>query len=282
MRYAIVRIGVLFMALAWLGPAAAALAHRVNVFAYVEGDTVQVECSYSKSDRVRFGDIEVRDAASGKVYLTGKTDEKGNFAFPVPAEARAAKSDLVVLLRAGEGHQNECTVKAEEYLSAAPAPPADPAPAAAAVAPAQAGATPVVVAAAPVPPVDTAALQAAIQAAVEAGLEKKNRAHPQDARGGKGEGAGPDRDHGRHRLPARHCRPAGLCPIPSGAAPPVIDEPLARGTTLVHALDPRGKLAACLGLSLAAALAATPGTAPGRAGGRTGPDRPVASGRGAS
>jgi cobalt/nickel transport system permease protein len=39
----------------------------------------------------------------------------------------------------------------------------------------------------------------------------------------------------------------------------VIDEPLARGTTLVHALDPRGKLAACLALSLVAAVATQPG-----------------------
>jgi len=38
----------------------------------------------------------------------------------------------------------------------------------------------------------------------------------------------------------------------------MIDEPLARGGSLLHALDPRHKLVACLALSLAAALAATP------------------------
>jgi cobalt/nickel transport system permease protein len=35
----------------------------------------------------------------------------------------------------------------------------------------------------------------------------------------------------------------------------VIDEPFARGRTVVHGLDPRAKLVACLALSLAAALA---------------------------
>lgn len=179
MRYATIRILALLAALACLGLARPALAHRVNVFAYVEGDTVHVECSYSRSDRVRSGDIEVRDAASGKVYLTGKTDEQGNFAFPVPPEARAAKADLVVVLRAGEGHQNECAVKAEEYLSAAPAAPAAQAPVAPAppavraAAPATPQTPATAVAAAAPAPIDTAALQAAVQAAVEAGLEKK-------------------------------------------------------------------------------------------------------------
>uniref|UniRef100_I2Q0R9 Nickel transport protein n=1 Tax=Desulfovibrio sp. U5L TaxID=596152 RepID=I2Q0R9_9BACT len=97
-----------------------ARAHRVNVFAYVEGDTVHVECGYSRSDRVRFGDIEVADPATKEVFLTGKTDDKGNFSFPVPPAARERKADLHILLRAGEGHQNDWTVKAEEYLTAAP------------------------------------------------------------------------------------------------------------------------------------------------------------------
>jgi cobalt/nickel transport system permease protein len=37
----------------------------------------------------------------------------------------------------------------------------------------------------------------------------------------------------------------------------MIDEPLTRGTALIHLLDPRVKLLACAGLSLAAALAGT-------------------------
>jgi nickel transport protein len=156
------------------------LAHRVNVFAYVEGDSVYVECSYSKSDRVRFGDIEVKNAATGKVYLTGKTDEKGNFSFPVPPEARAAKADLTILLRSGEGHQNDWIVKADEYLSATPAAATTPsAPSAAAASqgvtdkPAAVTQSPAQ-AAAPKPattpeaaPMDSAALQAVVEAAVE-------------------------------------------------------------------------------------------------------------------
>ncbi|OLN31096.1 Additional component NikL of nickel ECF transporter [Desulfovibrio sp. DV] len=161
-----------------------AQAHRVNVFAYVEGDDVVVECSYNRTDRVRFGDIEVANAATGALYLTGKTDEKGSFRFPVPLAARAAKADLRIVLRAGEGHQNEGVVKAAEYLAVAPvAVVTTPATVAASPVPTTSPDAPTVAgkpaqtppAAAPValqagPPVvalDPAALEAIVEAAVE-------------------------------------------------------------------------------------------------------------------
>ncbi len=71
-------------------PARPAAAHRVNVFAYVEGDTVKVECSYSKSSRVHGGDIEVSDAATGNVYLTGKNRRRGQLRLRRPAGGPAA------------------------------------------------------------------------------------------------------------------------------------------------------------------------------------------------
>ena len=176
------------------------LAHRVNVFAYVEGDTVHVECSYSKSDRVRMGDIEVKNSATGKVYLTGKTDDQGSFTFPVPAQARADKADLQILLRAGEGHQNDGLVKADEYLAAqadcptpptpvtAPAAPVtavgepvdpaafgpvDPAVASEPVDPAVGQAPPASPHAAKTPVMDAALLQSIVQTTVDATMEKK-------------------------------------------------------------------------------------------------------------
>lgn len=97
---------------------APALAHRVNVFAYVEGGEVVVECSYSKSKRVRHGTIEVQDAASGETLLQGTTDEEGLFRFPVPERARKLASSLRILLQAGEGHQNEWIVDAAEFMDA--------------------------------------------------------------------------------------------------------------------------------------------------------------------
>ncbi len=96
----------------------AALAHRVNVFAYVEGGEVVVECSYSKSKRVNRGAIEVLSLQSGETLLTGETDEAGHFRFPVPEAARETGSGLRIVLKAGEGHQNEWVVDAAEFMNA--------------------------------------------------------------------------------------------------------------------------------------------------------------------
>ena len=140
-------LGAVLLVLSMAWPAAA---HRVNVFAYVEGNDVVVECSYSRSQRVRQGAVDVLDAATGATYLTGTTDEQGAFRFPVPPAARAAKADLRIVLRAGEGHQNDSVVKAEEYLAAAAA-PAALAPAAPSTAPAPSGQAPAAPAVAPIP-----------------------------------------------------------------------------------------------------------------------------------
>lgn len=94
-----------------------ALAHRVNVFAYVDGGEIVVECSYSKSKRVNRGAIDVQDAVTGETFLKGETDENGYFRFPVPEAARAAGNGLRILLRAGEGHQSDWTVEASEFMT---------------------------------------------------------------------------------------------------------------------------------------------------------------------
>lgn len=165
-----------------------ALAHRVNVFAYVEGDTVHMESYFNRSDRVHFGAVSVRNAATGQVYLTGKTDEQGNFAFPVPPEAKAQKADLRIVLQAGEGHQNDWVIKAEEYAGAATAAPSAPQPATpsaeATASPATSQAAPpaaspasgpqqAVVAVTDRPCPDAASLRPMVEQAVEAAVEKK-------------------------------------------------------------------------------------------------------------
>jgi nickel transport protein len=113
-----VRSFVLFLVFTFL-ISAPALAHRVNVFAYVEGSEVVVECSYSKSKRVRHGAIEVKDAASGETLLQGTTDEEGLFRFSIPDQARKSGSSLRILLQAGEGHQNEWLLEAAEFTDEA-------------------------------------------------------------------------------------------------------------------------------------------------------------------
>lgn len=81
--------------------AAAASAHRVNVFAWVEGDKVFVECKYPDGTKVHEGVIKVLDS-SGKELLNGKTNDKGEFSFKVPKI-----DDLKIVLEAGMGHRAE-------------------------------------------------------------------------------------------------------------------------------------------------------------------------------
>ncbi len=113
LRYWLVLATVLLLAQA--GPA---MAHRVNVFAYVEGDKAYVECSYSKSKKVNGGAITVADAGTGETLLTGKTDAEGIFSFTVPEAAKKRGADLKITLVAGEGHQNDWLIAAKEYGAA--------------------------------------------------------------------------------------------------------------------------------------------------------------------
>lgn len=95
-----------------------AQAHRVNIFAYVDGNDIVVECGFNKSQKVRQGQIEVTDAATGDILLRGKTNDQGMFRFPVPSQAREAAHDLRIHINAGEGHQNDWTVAAAEFVAA--------------------------------------------------------------------------------------------------------------------------------------------------------------------
>lgn len=95
---------------------AAGLAHGVNVFAWAENDVIHVEASFAGGKAVHHGEVLVRDAGSGELLLTGTTDAQGEFSFPVPAAARAARAGLEILVRAGAGHQDSWPMAATDYL----------------------------------------------------------------------------------------------------------------------------------------------------------------------
>jgi nickel transport protein len=93
-------------------------AHRVNLFAWVEGDTVYVESKFSGGKKVKAGRIIVTDS-EGVELITGTTNEKGEFSFKVPK-----KTDLKIVLLAGAAHRAEWTIPfAEIEMPAAEKPP---------------------------------------------------------------------------------------------------------------------------------------------------------------
>ena len=91
-----------------------AAAHKVTVFAWVEGDTVHTESKFSGGRYAKQARIEVYDS-SGNQLLGGRTDDKGLFVFKAPKF-----EDLQIVLMAGAGHRNEWVVKAEEFSGQAP------------------------------------------------------------------------------------------------------------------------------------------------------------------
>jgi len=83
-------------------------AHRVTIFAWVDGDTIHTQSKFSGGKRVHNGEINVFDP-DGNLLLKGSTDENGEFSFKVPKN-----TSLKIELIAGMGHQNEWIVPVEE------------------------------------------------------------------------------------------------------------------------------------------------------------------------
>lgn len=82
-------------------------AHRVTIFAYVDGADIVTECGFSRGARVRQGLVEVFDAATGAKVLEGRTDNDGVFRFPAPGDDIIKGHGLRIRINAGEGHQND-------------------------------------------------------------------------------------------------------------------------------------------------------------------------------
>ncbi len=83
-------------------------AHKVNVFAYVEGDKVVVEGYFSGNIKAQNSAVEVLDS-DGKKILEGKTDDKGIYSFKL-ADLPPLKGDIKIVLEAGMGHRADFTL----------------------------------------------------------------------------------------------------------------------------------------------------------------------------
>ncbi len=92
---------------------APALAHKVAIFAWVEGDTVHTQSKFSGGKRPKDSTVVVYDK-EGNLLLEGQTDENGEFSFKIPK-----KTDLKVALKASMGHLAEWTIPAEEITEVA-------------------------------------------------------------------------------------------------------------------------------------------------------------------
>ena len=85
-----------------------ALAHRVNLFAYVDGGKIYTESYFPDGKPVTGGKVLVYDSRE-KLLVQGITDKEGFFNFPIPAV-----DDLKIVIDATMGHRNSFELKKSE------------------------------------------------------------------------------------------------------------------------------------------------------------------------
>ena len=98
-----------------------AYAHKVNVFAYVEGDQVYIQGYFSDGTKAKNSDVTVY-AKDGQQFVKGQTNEEGEFAFPTRGKSQA----LRIVLNAGMGHQASYDIPMDEMADVSAAMDADP------------------------------------------------------------------------------------------------------------------------------------------------------------
>jgi len=94
----------MFLILILFASASHTLAHRVVLFAYVEGDMVYTESYFGDGKKCQNARIEVYDSLGNKL-LEGKTDKEGEFSFKPPT-----REDLRIVLTASMGHRDEYVI----------------------------------------------------------------------------------------------------------------------------------------------------------------------------
>ena len=111
------------------------LTHGVYIFAWTDGGRLCTESYFSRSSKVRGGEVRVQDARGGTLF-SGTTESAGSVCFPAPEQAQ----ELLFIVNAGQGHRAEFVLPetsvaeavaalGNRSVSADPvAPPAAPAP----------------------------------------------------------------------------------------------------------------------------------------------------------
>ncbi|MDQ1239166.1 MAG: nickel transport protein [Thermodesulfobacteriota bacterium] len=94
------------------GAAADVFAHKVNVFAYVEGESIMVDGYFSGRVKAQNCLIRVFDG-SGNKLLEGKTDTKGLYSFTIK-DLPFSHGGLKIVLEAEMGHRAEYSIGESE------------------------------------------------------------------------------------------------------------------------------------------------------------------------
>jgi len=94
-------------AVLWLLPVPVS-AHKVMIFAWVEGDTIHTQSKFSGGKQTKNAQVLVYDP-NDVLLLEGKTDENGMFSFKIPK-----RTELKVVLEASMGHMAAWKIPIQE------------------------------------------------------------------------------------------------------------------------------------------------------------------------
>lgn len=104
--YSLPSLLTLFTALLLSSPQA--FAHKLNMFAYVEGNEIFAEGYFTDGKKAKNSKVTVYDPDNSEL-LQGTTDVDGQFVFAIPKQ-----SDLRITVNAGMGHQAEYVLLKDE------------------------------------------------------------------------------------------------------------------------------------------------------------------------
>lgn len=102
--------GVLVLVVLVLG-AEPAQAHKVHIFAYVDGDMIKTESRFNGGRPAQNCSVEVQAGSEQNIVARGKSDGQGLFSFAVPAADR----DLLIVVSCGDGHRGQWLLGADEF-----------------------------------------------------------------------------------------------------------------------------------------------------------------------
>lgn len=91
-------------------------AHKIRVFAWEEGGIIKTEVRFSGGKVAKNAIITVTSKQNHQELLTGITDSRGEFSFPIPQTARENQYDMEIIANSGDGHKNSWLLNAQDYL----------------------------------------------------------------------------------------------------------------------------------------------------------------------
>jgi nickel transport protein len=101
----------------FLGLPQVSVAHKINVFAWLEGDQVHVDAYFTKSSKVLNAPVKVLDVR-GNLLLSGSTNEQGQWEFYLKDLSQLPPDGLNVVVEEGSGHRAEYLLTGQDLAEA--------------------------------------------------------------------------------------------------------------------------------------------------------------------